>query len=300
MAWRNILRRKHPDESAEQAETSDEQIVGRRPRMSLTDPATRYRRRNRLERRIKDLRFDIAKAETALEEQNRWSERVAEINHAIEQGKADAAEILKPSNPQPPVSLEPLPITIDLVEPGRNVMTTFIVGEEQDPGDPADIRFTIGTVSFRYTDEIDWSERGHNRSEAELRRVAGDINELIPDDLPESRRNLLHDHLAHSLSTYAETLQTNAFDGLAQPELTLADMAQPCPVCGEWQDWKGRCPSCQRRKWEAAQIQDEIDRLYDERNQQLEEAQSWRDRLPILRRQLEEAQKELLKYLDPE
>ncbi len=300
MAWRNLLKRKEPDESAEPTAPPDEQVVGRRPRVSLSDPAVRYRRRTRLERRIKDLRFDIEKAETALEEQNRWSERVAEINQAIDQGKADATEILKPSNPQQPVALEPLPIEINHVEPGRNLMITFVVGEDDDPGDPADIRFTIGPVSFRYTDEIDWSERGHNRSEAELRRVDGDINLLLPDDLPESRRVALHDHLAHSLSTYAEALQTNAFDGQPQPELTLADMAVPCPVCGQWRDWKDRCPSCQRRQWEATQIQDEIDRLYDERDQQLEEAQSWRERLPILRRQLSETEKELLKYLDPE
>lgn len=299
MAWRNLLRRKEPDESAE-ATDAEGQTPERRQRMSLSDPATRHRRRTRLERRIKDLRFDIEKAETALEEQNRWSERVAEINQAIEQGKADASEILKPSNPQPPVALDPLSIDIDKIDPGRNLMTNFVVGEEVDPGDPADIRFTIGPAGFRYTDEIDWSERGHNRSEAELRRVAGDINLLLPPGLPESRRAKLHDHLAHSLSTYAEALQSNAFDGQAQPTLTLADMATPCPVCGEWRDWKDRCPSCQRRQWEAAQIHDEIDRLYDERNQQLEEAQSWRDRLPILRRQLDEAQKELLKYLDPE
>jgi hypothetical protein len=266
--------------------------------MNLSDPATRERRRIRLERRIKDLTFDIQKAETALADQNRWSERVAEINQAIAQAEADAQEIMKPANPQTPIDLARNPVTIEHVYPGRAAEVSSDVGEELVPGDPADIRFSVGDVAFRYTDEIDWSERGHTRSETQLKRVEGDIDRLVPGKVPEERRDELREHLAHSLSTFAEALQSNAFEGQSQPSTTLSDLAQPCPVCGGWRDWKGRCPSCQRRQWEAQHINAEIDRLMDERNQQEEEAQSWRERLPILRRQLASAEQDLQNYID--
>lgn len=301
MPWRNILKRKNKE--PEPVAEPQEQVVGRPPgdrrsQVNLSDPATRERRRHRLERRVKDLTFDIQKAETSLEEHNRWSERVAEIDRAIEQANKDAETIVTPEHPREPVALDPDPVTIEHVHPGRAAEVRFDVGEELIPGDPADIRFRVGDVSFRYTDEIDWSERGHTRSETQLKRVEGDIDRLIPGKVPEDRRDELREHLAHSLSTFAENLQLNAFEGRPQPRMTLAGLAQPCPVCGGWQDWKGRCPSCQRRQWEAQHIQSEVDRLFDERGQQEDEVQSWRERLPILRRQLAEAEKELAKYLE--
>lgn len=302
--WNFLRRRGSQTEESGGPAAAGEPVVGhapgsgRRSPVDLSDPATRARRRGRLERRVKDLTFDIQKAETALQEQNRWSERVAEINRAIDQARKDVKTILTPANPREPVTLPPTPVTYEHIHPGRSAELRADVGEELEPGDPADIRFRVGDVPFRYTDEIDWSERGHTRSETQLQRIEGDIARLIPGKVPAERRNELKEHLAHSLSTLAEALQTNAFEGRSQPQLTLGNLAQPCPVCGGWQDWKGRCPACQQRQWEAKHIEDEIDRLMDERGQQLEEAQSWRDRLPILRRQLAEAEKELAKYID--
>jgi hypothetical protein len=303
MPWRDFLKRKNRDQDEPDPATEPQEVIGRPPQGSrgqvdLSDPATRERRRTRLERRVKDLTFDIQKAEAALAEQNRWSERVAEIDRAIEQAQKDAGSIVKPDHPHEPVSLAPNPVTIEHVHPGRAAEVRHEVGEELIPGDPADIRFRVGDVHFQYTDEIDWSERGHTRSETQLRRMQGDIERLVPGKVPEDRREELQEHLAHSLSTFAEHLQLNAFENRPQPEMTLAQLAQPCPVCGGWQDWKGRCPSCQRRQWEAQHINAEIDRLIAERDQQEEEAQSWRERLPILRRQLAEAQKEYEKYVD--
>lgn len=304
MPWRNILKRKAKSDEQPQPEAEPQStVVGRPPgerrsQVDLSDPATRERRRVRLERRVKDLTFDIQKAETALAEQNRWSERVAEIDRAIAQAQQDADAIIKPEHPHEPVALAPNPVVIEHVHPGRAIELNQDVGEDLVPGDPADIRFRVGDVPFRYTDEIDWSERGHTRAETQLQRVEGDINRLIPGKVPAERRDELHELLAHSISTFAEALQANAFENRPQPQMTLAGLAQPCPVCGGWQDWKGRCPSCQRRQWEAQHIQAEIDRLLSERGQQEEEAQSWRERLPILHRQLAEAQKEYQKYVD--
>ncbi len=303
MSWWNSLRRKQErDEPAEPRPQAQEQVVGR-PRghkspVDLSDPATRARRRQRLERRVQDLMFDIERSETALAEENRWSERVAEIDRAISQARKDAQSIVSAPPESAGVTLPPAPVTIERVYPGRTAEVHADVGEELVPGDPADIRFRVGDVPFRYTEEIDWSERGHTRTEAQLHRVEGDIRALIPGKVPENQRDDLREHLAHSLSTFAEHLQENAFENKPQPQMTLADLARPCPACGGWRDWKGRCPACQRRQWEAQNIQSEIDRLLAERNHQEEEAQRWRERLPILRRQLAEAQKDLARYQD--
>src|SRR5690606_18594890 len=107
-----------------------------------------------------------------------------EINQAIAQAEKDAREIVKPANPQAPIELARNPVTIEQVYPGRAAEVGADVGEELVPGDPADIRFSVGDVGFRYTDEIDWSERGHTRSETQLKRVEGDIDDLVPGKVP--------------------------------------------------------------------------------------------------------------------
>ncbi|MBA2453609.1 MAG: hypothetical protein H0V47_10590 [Chloroflexia bacterium] len=301
MSWWNRLKRKDdthkPDE---QPAGSQEGVVGRsasrRSQVDLSDPAVRERRRQRLERRVKDLTFDIERSEAALADENRWSERVAEIDRAIDQARKDTQTIVSAPADNVGVTLAPNPVTIEHVYPGRTAEVHADVGEELAPGDPADIRFLVGDVPFRYAEEIDWSERGHTRTETQLHRVEGDINRLIPGKAPEERRDELREHLAHSLSTFAEHLQENAFANKPQPHMTLGNLAQPCPECGGWKDWKGRCPACQRRQWEAQNIESEIERLMDERNHQMEEARRWRERLPILRRQLDEARKDLARY----
>lgn len=254
--------------------------TGPRPRADPNDPVVRAHRRQRLERRINDLQHDITRAESSLQAENRWSERVAELDRAIAQTRADLETALKPQTVQEPWPLPAWPVTIEAIE----------------PGEPSEVRFRVGELPFRYSEEVDWAERGHQKAELVLRRHAGDIDALIPPNMPLERRPELVEHLAHSLAALAVQLRDDALAGKPPLSVTLSDVATPCPVCGGWRDLRGRCLACQRREWEAQNLRAEIERLLDERNSHLEEAQRWRDSLPVLRRQLQQAENELAKY----
>jgi hypothetical protein len=252
-------------------------VIGRRPPVDRDSPEARARRRQRLERRIADLRYDIGQAEDAQAETNRWTERVAGINAAIEQARRDAEAILAAPPGWVPRPLPPWPVAVDAVR-------------STGPDTPAEVRFRVGEVAFRYSEELDWAERGHQVAEPELRRVEGEVERLLPGDIPPERRDELREHLAHGLSTLAEGLRDGVLDGHAPPSLTLAELASPCPRCGGWRDLKGRCPACQEREWAAERLRADAERLVHERNQQLEELARMRERLPLLRRQLAEAE----------
>lgn len=241
------------------------------------DPAVRDRRRARLERRINDLRYDIGQAELARADSNRWTERVEGINQAIEQARRDVESVLTAPPGWTPQPLPAWPVVVETVQ----------------PHEPAEVRLRVGEVPFHYSEALDWAERGHQKAPPELRRVDGEIDQLMPGSIPSERRAELRDHLAHGLATLVTQLRENALDGQPTPPLTLADLASPCPTCGGWRDLKGRCPACQEREWQADHLRAEIDRLIKERNDQLEELAKFRDRLPVLRRQLADSEAEL-------
>jgi len=261
-------------------------IIGLRP-VNLNDPTPseqRARRRQRLERRVSDLGYDIRRAEETLHEPNRWSERIDGLTEAIEQTRRDIQAVLT----APPDWIGvPLPATL-------------VVVEHVQPNEPAEVRVRIGDVSFRYAEDLDWAERGHQKTEAVLRRVDGDIDALLPPEIPSTQVDSLREHLAHGLSMLAEALRDAALDGAGtpQPTLTLADLATPCPDCGGWRDLKGRCPACQEREWHASALRADTDRLIKERNDAIEEMQRLRERLPVLRRQLADSEEELAKLAE--
>lgn len=290
MPWRDIIKRITGDDDSqqeqEQTAPAEDQIVGKPPagsrRADPNDPATRERRRRRLERRVKDLRYDISVAESAQTNDNRWNTRIGELDQAIEQAREDLNVVTEPPGGRTPVTL-----------PARPVEIVSIKGEA-----PSDIRFTIGGVPFHYGEEIEWGERGDQPQKAKLalQRFEGDIEALIPAETPDDRREELREHLAHSVGALAVRLRDDALEGKQLPSLTLADLASPCPKCNSWRDFKGRCLDCQRREWRARELHEEVERLLDERNEQMDEAQKWREALPVLRRQLNDARQELEKY----
>lgn len=249
-------------------------VVGRR--RLPDDPAARERRKARLEQRVLDLRYDIQQAEQALEEPNRWTERIAELDAAIAQAGRDI-QALRDAGPHAPG----IPL------PGWPVVVESLRARE-----PADVRLRIGDVPLRYVEELDWAERGHQKAPAQLRRDAGDLDRLMPDAVPAARRDELREHLAHGLSTLVEELRERALDGRPLPELTLADLASPCETCGGWRDLRGRCPACQQRQWQITALEADVRRLRKERGETLEEMQTLRDRLPLLRRRLADAEAE--------
>lgn len=273
MDWWKIFRRESETEN-------DDQPTPEQPAAPEFDEETRIRRRRRLEQRIRNLQYDIAQAKSAMERSNRWTRRVEELDAAIGQAREDAARLQEPPGGETPVTLPRTPVEIIEVK-----------GEM-----PSDVRFQIGGEQFRYSEEIDWSERGEQRAEVMLRRFAGDVSKLLPDETPEDRREELRAHLAHSLASLAVMLRDDALEGRTSAEYTLYDLAYPCPNCDSWRDLHDRCLQCQRREWRVAGIQQEINRLLDERGEQLDEAARWREALPILQRQLQSAQQEIEKY----
>lgn len=279
MDWWKIFRRDTEDTEDEDQPNESQQRPSSTTAWSL-DEQTRNRRRRRLSQRIRNLQYDITQAESALAQSNRWTRRAQELDAAIKQAQEDAARLKEPPGGETPVELPETPIEIVKI----------------DPGMPSDVRFKVGDELFRYSEEIDWSERGEQRGEVMLRRFEGDVSKLIPPETPEDRRDELREHLAHSLASLAVLLRDNALEGRESASYTLHDLATPCPNCDSWRDLHGRCLACQRRTWQVEQIQDEVQRLLDERNSQLDEVARWRDALPVLRRQLEGAEQEIQKY----
>lgn len=255
-----------------------------RPQMAGDDPAQAARRRARLERRVADLRYDLALALSAGQPHNRWTERVAELDAAIAQARSDADAVLAPPAEPAGIPLPPLPVTVERV-----------VSSE-----PGEVRFRVGDETFEYTEELDWAERGHQMAEPVLRRVAGSVTTLLPPDLPPERRAELHEHLAHGLGTLAALLREGGLAPADAERKTLADLADPCPICGGWRDLLGRCPACQQRRWESDALHAEAARLLKERNDQLDEAHRWAERRGLLQRQLLDAEAELARLTPPE
>ncbi len=244
------------------------------------DADTATRRRSRLKRRITNLEHDIERAASAGRTDSHWRRRIEAINAAISQAQADVKLLDTEQSLNSGVRLPPTPILA--IDVNTNI--------------PATVKFTIGDESFRYSEEVDWTERGEQRSLPGLRRFEGDPAALIPEQTPPDRREALQEHLLHAVGALAIALR----DGSATVagELTLADLASPCPICGNWRDHRGRCINCQRREWQANEIRAEIGRMIEERNSLLEEIANQRDALPILQRQLQDARKELEKYSD--
>ncbi|HUG13593.1 MAG TPA: hypothetical protein VMM78_01130 [Thermomicrobiales bacterium] len=297
MRWLDFLRKK-PDqpEAPARRELPMAPMDGDSARMPVTarqrpdpnDPAVRERRRQRLERRIQDLGYDIRQAESALTDDNRWNDRIAQINGAIEQTSRDAEQALVVPPGWVGIPLPPWPVVITSVSvPAKRLA----MGDSSLP-EPSEVAFRVGDVAFRYTEDLDWAERGHQQIEPQLRRVEGDPAALMPPSVPPEREHELREHLAHGLSILAERVRDDTLDSKPLPELTLSDLASPCPECGGWRDLRGRCPACQERQWLAERLQAELIRLIKERNEQFDDLQRMRDRLPVLRRQLMDAEAE--------
>jgi hypothetical protein len=261
-------------ESAEDAGTPARQD------QSNVDPETAARRRSRLERRITNLEYDITLALSTRQPDNRWNRRVQEIEQAIKQAQSEFEQLAQAPEPDAPIALPATPVT----------------SIELEADMPATVQFRIGDVAFRYSEEVDWSERGEQRAQPGLRRFEGDPAQLAPADVPDERRAALAEHLRHSLGALAISLRDTALEGSEPPSLTLAELAHPCPVCGGWRDLRERCIACQRREWDAAAVRDEIQRLMDERNHLMDEIAKQREALPVLQRQLADARAELDKY----
>lgn len=233
------------------------------------DPTTE-RRIAELRRRRDAMRFDIEQGELALQEQNPWQERIDLLTESLATIDADIAALdAAPSAPAP--SVDPTPI--------RDI--------EAIGGELARVGFTIGAERFRFEEQVDWDQRGGPTVRGDLQSVEGDIDRLIPAGFAVDAQRALRDHLADSVAVFATDLRDRALDGRPMPSSpTLADLARPCPACGGWMDWHGRCPACTVRDIERHRLRGEAERLDGERQKEADERHRLAEALPIARRRL--------------
>ncbi|HEX3723863.1 MAG TPA: hypothetical protein VHV31_13815 [Nitrolancea sp.] len=254
--------------------SSASQKTGPTSPQSLTVPIRDAERRRlaRLQTRRSNLEYDLSRAESAFLSHNRWTERVEQLDEAIQQANDDIAQLVPQPSDIPTVRLPPTPIEITVVS----------------IAEPAELILSISGEQLRYHEEVDWAERGHQLTLPTLVLYEGDVVPLVPPTLSPAERDLLADHLRNSFSIIANEALECATDGQELPSLTLADLTRACEQCGGWLDPKGRCPMCTRFEWQRNEIAEAAARLLDERNSTLAELDHTRERLPIIRRQIQE------------
>ena len=253
-------------------------------RAGETPDPTRARRLSELQRRRQDALYDVEQGELALAPDNPWTARIALLTDTLATVETDR-RALADLPPVPAFPLLPTPIRelrADVVGPG---------GAEDGH---VTVAFRIGDERFRFREAPDWDQRGGPTVRGDLRLEEGDPAVLLPAETPPDRRAALAEHLADSLYVFATDLRDRALSGAALPEApTLADLAQPCPECGGWRDWRGRCPECARRDLRRQALRAEARRIEGERTAAAEERHRLADRLPIARRRLAQIDAEI-------
>jgi hypothetical protein len=172
--------------------------------------------------------YDVERALAARQPENPWRERMELLDRSLATIEDDL-QALDATVPLPPIPLPETPIT-DM---------------EVRLEEPVSVTFTIGSERFRWEEEIDWDQRGGPVVRGQILQRSGNAYALVPPEVPIERRGELERHLAESASVFALDLRDRALEGEPLPEgATLADLARPCPVCGDWLDWRGHCDTC--------------------------------------------------------
>lgn len=300
MPWFNIRKDKksgeQPDEKQNQPGTSPstgsaagsgrilpphmQRIAEERSRERPRREASVEERRAAYDRKRLAILYDIQQGELAADPENPWKHRIELLTEALATVDDDLRATLNPGKSP----FHPLP-------------ETPISGIEVDRGDAVRVAFRIGEEPFEFGEVLDWAERGHQIARPELRPLRNNVSPLIPDDTPDDLREPLKAHLADSVFTFATDLRDRALDEDSSPEnVTLADLARPCPDCGGWTNWGGRCPVCTARKAEQQSLKRERTRLLSERASEAEERHRLAERLPIALRRLAELDKEIAAF----
>ncbi|GBD18062.1 hypothetical protein HRbin27_00553 [bacterium HR27] len=235
------------------------------------------RRLARLLRRREELRYDIALAEEAQQPENRWTERLHELDAAIAELERQLATLDVPSgrDPEPPLPPVPVEVTVDAAS------------------EPATVTLRIAGQVLCWVEEVDWAERGHQLAPARLRRTAGDPAEVLQAAGYRAPSSALLETLEASLDLIAADALAAARRERIWTPLALADLAHPCEQCGGWRDVRGRCPTCTARDWQRQQLLLERNRLRQERDEVFRDWQRARDRLPVIQRQLAEVEADI-------
>ncbi len=227
----------------------------------------------RLRQRIAALEHEIEMVERSGDPDSPYQQRLGILATALESIEQEIAEATPLQSRDVP-ALEPSPITNIAVE------------LEPVPR----VSFQIGDQVFRYSEEIDWAERGTQIVHGDLMGDGVDVRPLVPIEFPSDLRDELADHLEQSLFAFATDLRDRSIDGRALPmNVTLADLAVPSPDCGDWQLWGGISLRCLEHDARLRELNAERARLLTERSSDIEERQRQVEELPIQRRRLNQA-----------
>jgi hypothetical protein len=231
----------------------------------------------RLERNRLAAIFDVEQGELAASPDNPWRDRIGFLTEAMKTVDEDRKAVQQVT-PAPWFPVPPTPITGIVVE--------------TEP--VASVAFSVGGNQFAYAEERDWAERGHSVTIGELRLQEGRVDDLLPEAVPADLRESLRNHLDESLFVFASDMRDRTIDQVALPEQpTLFDLAKPCPVCGGWLDWMGRCQVCRKRDVALQELKREENRLLSERSREAEERHRLEERLPVARRRLKDIETEI-------
>lgn len=307
MVWRRIFHRdSEPEKPQDSASSQDDEHASHSAQPSANPPASgegqsarsiplhlrqalsQSRRGSAMdnpEARLATLRqrrtaalYDVEQGEQAQADDNPWRERAELLTESLETVESDRAATLQ-ADREPYHPVEPAPIRDLRVDLDNDIAT---------------VTFAIGDERFRWEEPRDWAERGHQVIRSDLVRISGSSEPLLPADVPEQLRDPLRAHLALSLFVLATDLRDRALNDDTLPaDLTLADLARPCPACGGWTDVLGRCQACARRNARIQQLDLERNRLLSERAEELEEEHRMAERLPIARRRLADIDTEI-------
>lgn len=227
----------------------------------------------RREQRVRDLRrrregilLDIEQGELAQSADNPWSERITLLQESIATIAADRAAIDRVP-PAPTADVPAMPVT----------------GIEVEPGEPARVRFTVGSETFTFVEATDWDNRGGMVVRGDLRPIEGAPAALLPTAPPVD----WEDVAMAALLAYALGLRDAALDGTAPPAVaTLRDIVREDPEAGGWTNLHGSNPIRAERAHHRQALRAEQNRLEDAITAEMEQRRTLTDRLPIARRRL--------------
>lgn len=214
--------------------------------------------------------FDIDQGELALQLENPWRDRIDLLSEAIANVESDLAALdALPATTAP--AIDPVSI-VDIVASG---------------GELIQIAFTIGEERFHFEEQVDWDQRGGPTVRGDLQLVSGSVDSLLGSARTVDERVALRNHLIDSIVVFATDLRDRTLSGEPLPSAPiLTDLAKPCPTCGGWMVWNGRCPACTSRAIERQRLRVERDRLDGDRRKEADERHRLADGLPISRRRL--------------